>query len=266
MKSFAVVTLFVISPMSVYAALSFNSQLETAGAFAILGGSTITNTGPTIINGDLGLWPGTDVVGFFPTPLGPGIVNGTIHTTDAVAQQAQVDLISAYTSLAGEPCGTNLSGQDLGGLTLLSGVYCFDSSAQLTGTLTLNAQNQADAFFVIQIVSALTTESFSNVVFTNGGQGSSLYWQVGSSAMIGTSTSFAGNLVALTSITLNTNATISCGRALAINGAVTLDTNVVSFGGCGSSAAIPEPSSALLLLIGLPGLYWLQKLKSPLRV
>jgi hypothetical protein len=145
----------------------------------------------------------------------------------------------------------------------------------LTGTLTLNAQGDANAVFLFQIGSTLTTASSSSVVFTNGGQGDSVFWQVGSSATLGTTTSFEGNILALTSITLNTSANIQCGRALARNGAVTMDTNNVSIdtancettsggGGGGVGVGVPEPSTAsLLLLIGSLGLLWLWKCRSP---
>jgi len=123
-----------------------------------------------------------------------------------------------------------LTGQDLGGQTLLPGVYHFDTSAQLTGVLTLNAQGSDNALWVFQIGSTLTTASSSVVQIINGGPGDGLFWQVGSSATLGTSTSFEGNIVALTSITLNTDAIIPCGRALAENGAVTMDTNYISTG------------------------------------
>jgi type VI secretion system secreted protein VgrG len=186
---------------------------------------------------------------------------------DATAAQAQMDLTTAYNFAAGESCSNNLTGMDLGGLTLTSGVYCFDSSAQLTGALTLNAQGNSNAVFVFQIGNTLTTASNSSVVFINGGQGDSVFWKVGSSATLGTSTAFAGNILALTSITLNTTASIQCGRALARNGAVTLDTNNVSIDteGCETSTtgggSVPEPSTAsLLLLIGAPALLWLRRL------
>ena len=232
---------------------AINVSLGTADPFAILAGSTVTNTGTSTVQGDLGVSPGTAITGF-----PPGIVTGTIHSSDAVALQAQSDLTNAYVSAAGQPCGVSLTNQDLGGLTLTPGVYCFASSAQLTGTLTLNAQGDPSAVFVFQIGSTLTTASNSSVVFTNGGEGDSLFWQVGSSATLGTSTNFAGNILALTSITLNTSANIPCGRALARNGAVTLDTNSVSIdtGPCeaglgGGGTAAPEPGSAALLSGGL---------------
>jgi Ice-binding-like len=227
--------------------------LGTADPFAVLAGSTITNTGPSVIGGDVGLWPGTAITGF-----PPGIVTppGTIHATDAVALQAQIDLTKAWNFAGGEACDQNLTGQDLGGLTLTPGVYCFSSSAQLTGTLTLDAKGDPNAVFLFQIGSTLTTASASAVNFINGGEGDSLFWQVGSSATLGTTTAFAGNIMAAASITLNTGATIQCGRALAQSGAVTLDTNQISIdtAGCeisGGGGNVPEPGNATTLGTGL---------------
>lgn len=203
--------------------------LGTADTFTVLAGSTVTNTGTTTIQGNVGVSPGSAVTGF-----PPGIVTppGTIHATDAVAAQAQSDNITAYNGLAGMPYNFNLTGQDLGGLILTSGVYHFDDSAQLTGTLTLDAQGANNAFWVFQIGSTLTTASSSAISFinpgSNNGSDAGLYWQVGSSATLGTTTAFEGNLLALTSITLTTGVTNPNGRFLAQNGAVTLDTNVLS--------------------------------------
>ena len=199
-------------------------DLGTAGSFAVLGGSTVTNTGPSVINGSLGLWPGTAITGF---PPGNVVPPGTSHAADAVAQQAQSDVTTAYNALAGQACDNNLTGQDLGELTLTPGTYCFDSSAQLTGALTLNAQGNPNSVFIFQIGSTLTTASNSSVVMINSGSGCNVFWKVGTSATLGTTTSFQGNILALTSITLNTNASM-IGRALARNGAVTLDTNNVN--------------------------------------
>ncbi|MEO8670229.1 MAG: ice-binding family protein [Tahibacter sp.] len=198
--------------------------LGQAGGFAVLGGSAISNTGATVITGDLGIWPNTaSSISGFP----PGIIIGTTHAGDAVAMQAQNDLTTAYNFVAGQACNTDLTGQDLGGLTLTPGVYCFSTSAQLTGTLTLDAQSNPNAVFLFKIGSTLTTASNSQVQVINGGSNCNVYWQVGSSATLGTATAFAGNILALTSITATTGSSMS-GRALARNGAVTLDTNTVA--------------------------------------
>jgi type VI secretion system secreted protein VgrG len=153
---------------------------------------------------------------------------GLIDSANAAAGQAQGDLMTAYNVLAALPATEDLTGQDLGGLTLTPGVYDFSSSAQLTGTLTLNAEGSDDAVWIFQIGSTLTTASASDVQVINGGPGDGVFWDVGSSATLGTGTVFEGNILATTSITLATGAIIPCGRALAENGAVTMDTNVVS--------------------------------------
>lgn len=207
--------------------------LGTADSFAVLGATTVTNTGPTVVDGDLGVSPGSAVTGF-----PPGIVNGTIHAADAVAAQAQTDSLAAYNSLAGQACDADLTGQDLGGQTLTPGVYCFSSSAQLTGTLTLDAQGDPNAVFIFQIGSTLTTAPGSSVNVINGGSPCNVFWQVGSSATLDTTTSFVGNILASESITLNTGATILPGRALALNGAVTLDSNNIDATSC---ALAPPP-------------------------
>ena len=208
-----------VSPASAQTAPS----LGAAQSFAVLAGSTVTNTGSSIITGDLGVSPGSAVTGF-----PPGLVTGgTIHAADAVALAAQNAVVTAYNDLASQACTQDLTGQDLGGKTLTAGVYCFSSSAQLTGTLTLNAQGNANAVFIFKIGSTLTTATGSSVVVTNGGSPCNVFWQVGSSATLGTATSFAGNVLASTSITLTTGASVM-GRILARNGAVTLDTNTVT--------------------------------------
>jgi type VI secretion system secreted protein VgrG len=213
--------------------------LGAAASYAVLGGQTVTNTGPTTITGDLGVSPGTSVTNF-----PPGIVTGgSIHSADASALQAQAAVTTAYNALAAQPCTADLSGQDLGGMTLTEGVYCLSSSAQLTGQLTLNAQGSASAVFVFKIVSTLTTASNSSVMVTNGGVDCNVFWQVGSSATIGTGTVFVGNIFALTSIALQTGASVS-GRALARNGAVTLDTNHVGFEACAGSTATASPTAS----------------------
>jgi uncharacterized repeat protein (TIGR01451 family) len=210
--------------------------MGTTQSFAVLGGSTVTNTGPTVITGDLGVSPGSAVTGFPPGT----VAGGTIHAADAIALQAKSDTTIAYNNLAGQPSTGSLTGQDLGGLTLVPGVYSFSSSAQLTGALTLDAQGSSAAVWVFQIGSTLTTASGSSVVLINGASPCNVFWQVGSSATIGTTTTFVGNIFALTSISLTTGATVA-GRALARNGAVTMDSNQVSISACGGTTGTTVP-------------------------
>jgi hypothetical protein len=229
--------------------------LGTAANFAVLGASTVTSTGLTVINGGhVGVSPGSAITGF-----GPGIVNspGTIHLNDAAAQQAHTDAQTAYTNLAAATVTQDLTGQDLGGLTLNPGVYHFSSSAQLTGTLTLDAHNDPTSVFIFQIGSTLTTASGSSVIVINApANWCSKYWQVGSSATLGTSTTFVGTIIAHDSITLNTGASIY-GRALALTAAVTLDTNAITVPVCSINAPpapTPELPTVILLSVGLVGM------------
>jgi LPXTG-motif cell wall-anchored protein len=198
--------------------------LGTAASYAIIAGSTITNTGPSVISGDVGLSPGTAVTGF-----PPGIANGTIHATDAAALQAQADVTTAYNDAAGRTPAAAVSA-DLGGQTLVAGVYAGPTLA-LTGTLTLDAQGDPSAVFVFQTASTLMTASSSTVAFINGANACNVFWQVGSSATLGTNSVFVGTVLALTSIAAETGASVT-GRLLARNGAVTLDTNVINNGTC----------------------------------
>ena len=211
--------------------------LDSAVDFAVLGGSTVTNTGPTTlvgspsVNANLGVYPGTAI-----TDLGSiTFTNGAVHQTDAVAQLAQASVTRAYTALSLLPASGNLTGLDLGSLGALApGVYKFDNSAQLTGTLQLDAQNTDGACWVFQIGTTLTTATDSLVTLINpkvaGNNGADIgvFWVVGSSATLGTRTTFEGNILADQSITLNNSAAILNGRALALNAAVTLDTNTIS--------------------------------------
>ncbi len=206
--------------------------LGTASTFAILAGSTVTNTGTSVISGDLGLSPGSSVTGF-----PPGIVTGgTQHVSDEVAEIAQADLVTAYNDAAGRPATADVTDQDLGGMTLTPGVYEAATSMGLTGTLTLNAQGNPQAVFIFKAGSTLITATDSRVEFVNGGSPCNVFWQVGSSATLGTATRFVGTIMALTSATLDTTASVE-GRVLARNGAVTLDTNVVTAPDCADSTS-----------------------------
>lgn len=222
-------------PMAALAATQ--PRMGTAANFAVLAGSTVTNTGPTVINGGLGLSPGSAVTGF-----PPGVATSQ-HKTDAVARQAKTDLVTAYNDLASWGATRSMTGLDLGGKTLTPGVYTFSSSAQLTGTLTL----KGNGIFIFQMGSTLTTASNSRVLVTGGAQGCGVFWKVGSSATLGSGTRLVGTVVAMTSITMVTGASLLPGRALARNGAVTLDSNLISqpVGGCGAissaTAATPVP-------------------------
>jgi hypothetical protein len=209
--------LVVVLPVSAFAATS--PRLGTALNFSVLAGSTITNTGPTVVTGSLGLDPGSAVTGF-----PPGRVTGSKHITDAVALQAKGGLVTAYNDAANSPTTSDLTGKNLGGKNLNPGVYAFSSSAQLTGSLTLSG----NGVYIFKIKSTLTTASNSVVRLTDGAEGCSVFWQVGSSATLGTASQLQGNLMALTSITMTTGARIRSGRALARNGAVTLDDNTIT--------------------------------------
>ncbi|MGC9158883.1 MAG: ice-binding family protein [Terracidiphilus sp.] len=193
------------------------------GGFAVLAASTVTNTGSTTVSGDVGLSPGTSVTGF-----PPGLVSGTIHIADGAAAQAQAALTAGYIDAAGRSGGTSVSG-DLVGRTLTAGVYKSSSSLAVSGDVTLDAQGNPDAVFIFQIGSTLTTGSGSHVILANGATACNVIWQVGSSATLGTNSVFKGNILALTSITITTGVNLE-GRALARNGAVTLDSDVIT--GC----------------------------------
>jgi hypothetical protein len=216
------VAAFLVAPAAVQASPVY---LETVNPFVVLGGAGVTNTGPSVLNGDLGVSPGTSLPGFGL----PAVVNGATHNNDAVAAQAQSDLTNAYNVAAGQPVapGDILTGQNLGNRTLVAGAYRYASSAGLTGTLTLDAQGDPNAQFVFEIGSTLTTASASRVVLVNGASPCNVFWQVGSSATLGTTTAFQGNLMALSDISLNNGATV-VGRMLARNGQITLINNVLT--------------------------------------
>jgi hypothetical protein len=199
--------------------------LNSAGTFEVLAGSTVTNTGPTIITGgNLGLSPGSAVTGFPPGTLTPPAV---MHVTDPVAAQAQLDLTAAYLYAAGLPPGSVLPG-NMSGLTFTPGVWTNSSTVMLSaGNVTLDGQGNANAVFVFQIGSTLTTLAGTQVILAGGAQAKNVFWQVSTSATLGTNSIFQGNILALQSITLQTGAALT-GRALARNGAVTLDSNAVT--------------------------------------
>jgi hypothetical protein len=204
----------VVSPASV--------TLGTAGNFAVLAGSGVTNTGATAVTGDLGVSPGTSVTGF-----PPGTISGATHAGDATAAQAQVDLTTAYNDAAGRTLDAVTVAGNLGGLTLTPGLYKSTSSLAISsGDLTLDALGDANAVFIFQMASTLTTTTGRQVILSGGADPANIFWQVGTSATLGTNSVFQGTIMADQSITLTTGATLN-GRALARAAAVTLDTNTV---------------------------------------
>jgi hypothetical protein len=210
--------------------------------FAVLAGTTVTCAGASLITGDVGVSPGTAIVGF-PSPC---TVVGTLRVPPA-SDPAQLELTAAYTTLAALPCAATI-GPNLAGLVLTQGVYCLGAAASnLTGTLILDAQGNPNAVFVFQMSSSLITSPSSTVSLINGANACSVQWQVSSSATIDTGTTFVGNILALTSITMNSGANLT-GRALARNGAVTLINNNISFASCAAGGPPPFPP------VGVPAL------------
>jgi uncharacterized protein YjdB len=196
-------------------------DLGSAGAFAVLAGSTVNNTGATSVIGDVGVSPGT-AMGLLPAQ-----VSGTIHVADPVADQAKLDLTAAFNDAAGRSANVVTKSGDIGGQILIPGLYRSTSTLDISvGDLTLDGQGDANAVWIFQIGSTLTTASNRKIILTHNAKAQNVFWQVGTSATLGMGTVFKGNILAQASITLNTNATLD-GRALAQDAAVTLDTNTV---------------------------------------
>lgn len=221
---FVLTTLFVVAggspPNALASPNAVAPNLGAAATFVALAAATLTNTGSGVYYGDVGTFPGTEIIGFPPGT----VVNGSIYAGGAVPELAQTDANTAYVNLAGQICNVNLTGVDLGGMTLTPGVYCFNSSAQLTGNLVLDALGNPLAVWVFQTGSILNTAPGSSVAVINGGQALRVFWKVGSSATLDTTTLFIGNIIADASISMNAGASLT-GRALALHGAVTMDTN-----------------------------------------
>ena len=223
LASLAAAALLVIGSTGASAATAV--PLGTARSFVVLAGSGVTATGPNTLNGDLGTFPTTTVTG-----AGSITVNGTDHGGDGVTQGAKSDLVNAYNNAAGQGPTMPIVA-DLGGQTLVPGVYNQAATMLVTGVLTLDAQGDPNAVWVFQAGSDLTVASGSSVSLVNGAQSCNIFWQVTSSAGLGTNSHFRGTIIALTSITLNTGATLT-GRALARNGDVTLDSNTITRPSC----------------------------------
>jgi hypothetical protein len=222
---------FIGATASPASAANATVGLGTAADYAVLAGSAVTNTGPSVISGDLGLSPGSAVSGFPPGQ----VIQGTQHVGDAVALNAQNDLTTAYNDAAGRASSATISA-DLAGQSLTAGVYTASTTMGLSGTLTLDAQGNPDAVFIFQVGSSLLTASGSRVLLTNGASPCNVFWQVGSSATLGTSTAFVGTIMAMTSATLTTGATLE-GRVQARAGAVTLDNNRITASDCKTTPA-----------------------------
>ena len=228
--------------------------LGSATTFAVLAGSTVTSAGATTVDGDIGVSPGTALTGA-PT------VSGTIHLGDPAAAQAQLDLTTAYNDAAGRTLDAISLAGNLGGQTLTPGLYNSTSSLEISsGDLTLDAQGDANAVFVFQMASTLTTTSARQVILSGGAKAANIFWQVGSSATLGTGSVLKGNILALASITVTTGATVD-GRLLARTAAVTLDANSITIPAAPAIPARPSfgpvhraNGSATLLITNTPGL------------
>lgn len=218
----AAAALTLLAPLAVFAAPPASVNLGTADGFTVLAGTTVTNTGATVINGDLGLAPGSSVTGFEP-----GKVTGAQYIATSTAVQAKADLVTAYNDAAGRTPAVTVP-TELGGTTKTAGVYnSLSGTFEITGTLTLDGEGDPNSVFIFQTASTLVTAVDSNVVLINGASAKNVFWQVGSSATLQTYSTFKGTILALTSITVTTGVQVE-GRVLAQNGAVTLDTDTIT--------------------------------------
>ncbi len=235
-KSFTLISLAVVLCFFASAQYSGNAAaatvLGTAEGFAVLAGSAVTNTGASTINGDVGATSGI-------SGLGSATVTGTTHLNDAASQAALTDASTAYTYLRSLPSTSNLTGQDLGGLTLTSGVYTYDSSAQLTGTLTLDFGGLSNQLIVVNMESTLTTASGASVIEKNGNSTDKVFFLAGSSATLGSGTELIGSVLANINVTMNSGASIIYGNAIGLTGAVTMIDNTVKVSAIPLPAALP---------------------------
>ncbi len=282
-RFFSTLVLVIALPLLASGAYADSFSGLAAQNFAVLGATTVTNVPTSTITGNVGTYSGITITGFNSSPgvavSDPQVTGGTVQAGTAAAMAAQGDASSAFTTLIGLS-GLNLTGENLGGLTLGAGVYSFSSSAQLTGVLTLDFAGASDQTIVIDVGSALTTASGSSVVLEGWNPTDSVYWAVGSSATLGGTTSFEGNIIAEASDTLITGATDGCGSVTALTAVVTLGSNAISTG-CNSATTasvealgpgttspgsgttvVPEPSTFVLISCGLLAMIFLAFHKS----
>jgi len=261
----ALLTAIISAPAQAWAVPILDTELAS---FAVLGDESVTNIPTSTVSGNVGVYDGVSITGFNTSPgvavSDPQVTDGLVHTTTALAAEGQSQLTIAITSLGSLGPGTLLSA-DLAGLTIFPGVYTVPAgTSNLTGTVTLDGQGDANAFWTFQLPSTLITSPGSIVNVINTGAGAGLFWNVGSSATLDTTTFFNGNILAVASITLNNGAIINCGRALADNGSVSMDMNTVNSQSCtgilagsdglnSGAQAVPEPSAVLFLALGLIG-------------